>query len=161
MWIEHVLVIRRKKKTRQDQPAKPFDICFLLALAQMLDIPVMLDGKHDYMSTFYIKLNTEAKLQYYSSSKQIVSIVVSPSPALPTVLYSAGHVTIYLSALWLPFKRNNSQLDTSSVVELELPGAGFFGAAPVPEPIFWSKAAPAASFWKAKRKMKEPVPEPT
>ena len=65
----------------------------------MLDIPVMLDGKHDYMSTFYIKLNTEAKLQYYSSSKQIVSIVVSPSPALLTVLYSAGHVTIYLSAL--------------------------------------------------------------
>ena len=99
MRIEHVLVIRRKKKTRQDQPAKPFDICFLLALAQMLDIPVMLDGKHDYMSTFYIKLITEAKLQYYSSSKQIVSIVVSPSPALPTVLYSAGHVTIYLSAL--------------------------------------------------------------
>ena len=45
-------------------------------------------------------------------------------------------------------------------MELELPGAGFFGAAPVPEPIFWSKAAPAASFWKAKRKMKEPVPEP-
>ena len=45
-------------------------------------------------------------------------------------------------------------------MELELPGAGFFGAAPVPEPIFWSKAAPAASFWKEKRKMKEPVPEP-
>ena len=36
-------------------------------------------------------------------------------------------------------------------MELELPGAGFFGAAPVPEPIFWSKAAPAASFWKAKK----------
>ena len=151
---------KEEKENKTRSAGKTLWHLFFVSISSNARHPCHAGWQTDYMSTFYIKLNTEAKLQYYSSSKQIVSIVVSPSPALPTVLYSAGHVTIYLSALWLPFKRNNSQLDTSRVVELELPGAGFFGAAPVPEPIFWSKAAPAASFWKAKRKMKEPVPEP-